>query len=419
MKQLLIRHSSPLCGEICISGSKNAALPILAASLLSTEPVRIANIPNLSDIKILCEILTCLGCTVNTKGGHVLSVDASQVKNLIAPYDLAGKIRASFLIMGPLLARFGKVRMALPGGCPIGSRPVNLHLKGFAALGAEISQGYGYIELRAPRLTGARLYFDFPSVGATENILMAATLADGVSILENAAAEPEIVDLANFLCSMGASISGAGTDTIRVQGVPYLCGTDYTIIPDRIEAGSFMIATAITRGDVTLRGVICDHLKPVTAKIQEAGAKVFTNDESIRVCADSPFHSLDIKTLPFPGFPTDMQAQMMALLSTANGTSIITETIFENRFMHAAELTRMGADIQIEGRTAVIKGTKRLTGSRVCATDLRAGASLALAGLAADGYTTISGIHHLVRGYENFDQKLRTLGADAEFITLS
>lgn len=415
MKKLVIRHSPPLSGDILISGSKNAALPILAGCLLCGDTIRLSNLPHLTDVRVICEILRSLGCKIIRENKSTMLLDASDITGFAAPYGLAGKMRASFLIMGPMLARFGKIRISLPGGCPIGSRPVNLHLKGFAALGAEISQGHGYVELSAPRLTGTRLYLDFPSVGATENILMASVLADGVTMIENAAAEPEIVDLANFLCSMGAQITGAGTDTIRVQGVPHLHGTDYAIIPDRIEAGSFMIAAAMTQGDVTLRGVICDHLKPVTAKLREFGAQVTVGDDSVRVRATEVRSPLDIKTLPFPGFPTDLQAQMMALLSVTKGTSIITETIFENRFMHAAELRRMGADIKIEGRTAIVEGRNTLTGSEVCATDLRAGASLVLAGLAAKGCTTVAGVHHIERGYENLDQKLRALGADVEF----
>ena len=414
MKKLIIRKSPPLRGNVKISGSKNAALPILAASLLSCEPVRLSNIPALSDIVVICEILEQLGCRIFSDGKSSLLIHSSDIHSFVAPYELTGKIRASFLIIGPMLARFGKIRLSLPGGCPIGTRPVDLHLKGLAALGAEISQGYGYIELSAHKLRGTRFYLDFPSVGATENILTASVLADGITIIENASAEPEIVDLASFLCSMGASIHGAGTDTIRVKGVSHLHGTNYSIIPDRMEAGTFMVAAAMTQGDITLHNVIPDHVKPVTAKLREMGASISCSDDTLHIRSDNTVHRLDIKTLPFPGFPTDMQAQMMALLSLAEGTSIITETIFENRFMHVAELVRMGANIKIEGRTAIIKGMSQLTGANVCATDLRAGASLALAGLSAEGETTISAIHHIERGYENFAHKLRLLGADTE-----
>ena len=418
MNKLILRPSPPLQGEIHVSGSKNAALPILAASILADGPVELQNVPALTDVSAMCEILECLGCRVDLNGDGNCRIDAQNITNYIAPYDLASKMRGSFLIMGPMLAKYGKIRISLPGGCPIGSRPVDLHLKGFAALGAEINQGYGYIEVSAARLRSTKVYLDFPSVGATENILMAATLAEGITTLENAAVEPEIVDLANFLCSMGAIIYGAGTDTIKIHGVSLLSGTMHSIISDRIEAGSFMVAAAITRGNVRICNIIPDHLKPITAKLRETGAEIAAEDSCITVRAGGNFNPIDVKTLPFPGFPTDMQAQMMALLSVTEGTSIITETIFENRFMHAAELNRMGANIKVEGRTAVIEGTTELTGSQVKATDLRAGASLVLAGLVAKGCTEISDIYHIERGYDALDIKLQSLGANIEKISL-
>jgi UDP-N-acetylglucosamine 1-carboxyvinyltransferase len=414
MSNYIIASSRPLKGNLRVSGSKNSVLPILAACLLTDEDNTLTEIPGLNDVNVMCELLASLGasCHYPNINGQI-KINCSNIKSTIAPYELVNKMRASFLIMGPLLARTGSAKIPLPGGCAIGTRPVDLHLKGFAAMGAEISYGHGFVEANiAKRLIGNKIYLDFPSVGATENIMMAACLADGITILENAATEPEITDLATFLCSMGADIKGAGTDTIRIYGVENLRGSIHSIIPDRIEAGTFMVAAAITGGDVTLENVEPDHLRPVTAKLREAGVDVIENDNCIRVYSSGSIKSVDIKTLPYPGFPTDMQAQMTALMSRAEGTSIITETIFENRYMHVGELKRMGANIKIDGRTAVIEGTKNLLGAKVASTDLRAGAALILAGLAADGTTEISNIEHIERGYDRIHEKLRSLGAD-------
>lgn len=417
--KFIIKKSDCLYGTVEISGSKNAAIPILAATLLTAGKTRLNNVPNLTDITVICEILTCLGARIEHPAKNCITVDATCINHTVAPYDLTSKMRGSFLVMGPLLARMKQVRLSLPGGCPIGSRPVDLHLKGFATLGAKIKKGFGFAEVSCKKLMGGKIYLDFPSVGATENILMAAVLAEGITTIENAAAEPEIADLANFLSAMGANISGAGTDTITVCGVKELKPTAYTIMPDRIEAGSFMIASAITGGDVIVSGVIPEHIKPITAKLLEIGTIIDPLENAIRVRGCGRHTAVDIKTLPFPGFPTDMQAQMMALLSVSGGTGIVTESIFENRFMHAQELCRMGANIKVEGHCAVVEGTKRLTGAKVTASDLRAGAALVLAGLNANGTTEVYDIHHIDRGYENLDGKLRTLGADIERISYS
>lgn len=397
-------------GSITVDGAKNAALPILAASMLCGEECTIRSVPKLSDVAKMNELLKYIGCevrhkvkTVTIKAGNHLSGDA--------PYELVGTFRASFLVAAPLLARLGYAKICLPGGCAIGSRPIDLHLKGFAALGAKIFFRGGFIELSADKLEGAKIYLDFPSVGATENLIMAATLATGKSIIENAATEPEITDLANFINAMGGDVRGAGTDTVTVTGVKKLHGTDYTIIPDRIEAGTFMTAVAMTGGRVGIKNIIPIHIKPVTAKLREAGAEIKEYGDSISVCVDKPLKPLDIKTLPFPGFPTDMQAQFMALASKTAGTSVIVETIFENRFMHAAELGRMGANIKITGRTAVVEGIKNLSAAKVRATDLRAGAALIIAGLTAEGKTVIEDDGHIDRGYDNIEKKLKKLGA--------
>ncbi len=410
--KFIIRKSDGLCGTVKISGSKNAAIPILAATLLAEGTSTLENVPALTDITVMCEILTCLGAQVSKNENHCVAVDTTTIRHTIAPYDLTSKMRGSFLVMGPLLARMKKVRLSLPGGCPIGARPVDLHLKGFACLGANITKGFGFVEVTCKKLVGNKIYLDFPSVGATENILMAAVLAEGVTTIENAAAEPEIADLAVFLSSMGAQISGAGTDSIVVHGVKKLVPTAHTIMPDRIEAGSFMVASAITKGNVTLEGVVPEHLKPLTAKLREIGADIEDIGTRLTIRGQKHYTATDVMTLPFPGFPTDMQAQMMSLLSVADGTGIVTETIFENRFMHAPELCRMGANIKVEGRCAVIEGTNALTGAKVVASDLRAGAALVLAGLCAKGTTEVYDIYHIDRGYEQFDGKLRALGAD-------
>ncbi|MDF2988914.1 MAG: UDP-N-acetylglucosamine 1-carboxyvinyltransferase [Eubacterium sp.] len=416
MAKYVISEGVPLKGKVRVDGAKNSVLPIMAASLLGESKSIIEEVPDLYDVKMMCDLIRSLGAEVEPlPGNNSISFHARNITNSTAPYELVNKLRASFLIMGPMLARTGYVRVALPGGCAIGSRPVDLHLKGFTTLGAEITQGHGYIEAkRNKRLAGNKIYLDFPSVGATENILMAAVLAEGQTSIENAAIEPEIVDLANYLNEMGACIRGAGTDTIRIIGVDKLQGCTHTIIPDRIEAGTYMVAAAITNGDVEIQNVVPDHLKPIIAKLKETGLEISEELSSIRIKSNGSLKPVDVKTLPYPGFPTDMQAQMTSLLSCTQGTSIVTETIFENRFMHVSELKRMGANIKIDGRTAVIEGKLCLTGATVKATDLRAGAALVLAGLAAEGATEIGEIQHIDRGYYNLDQKLKALGAKIE-----
>jgi len=413
LEKLIVRGGASIRGTVKVSGAKNAVLPIIAASLLSEGACTLQDIPNLADVASICRVIEKLGARV-CRGDKEINISVPDLKEVEAPYEYVRLMRASFLVMGPLLARAGRAVMPLPGGCAIGTRPIDLHLKGFKALGAKIIYGHGCIEAVAERLKGSQIYLDFPSVGATENLIMAASLARGATVIENAAEEPEIVDLVNFLNAMGARIKGAGTKIIRVEGVPRLSGTVHTVIPDRIEAGTFLTAVAITGGDVLVDNVICDHLKPVTAKLREAGVRVEENENSIRVSSDSELQPVDIKTMPYPGFPTDMQAQLMAVLCLARGTSMITETVFENRFMHANELKRMGARIKIEGRTAVVQGVPRLTGAPVKATDLRAGAALVLAGLAAEGRTEIGNIFHIDRGYDRLEEKLRGLGADIQ-----
>lgn len=411
METLLIRGGKPLTGSVKVSGAKNAVLPIMAASLLGSEyPSTIEDVPHLQDVRTMKAVLESLGVQCQLLNNQ-LQIDATEIHSVEAPNDLVVQMRASFLIMGPLLARMGRVRVSLPGGCAIGSRPIDQHLKGFEALGAEIHLEQGCVEARANRLIGTQIYLDIPSVGATENIMMAATLAHGETVIENAAEEPEIVDLANYLNAMGAKIRGAGTGTIRIEGVDQLRGTAHTVIPDRIEAGTYMTAIAITGGDAFVEGAIADHLKPVTAKLREMGVYVSEEETGIHVVATHPLKSVDIKTMPYPGFPTDMQAQFMALLSVAQGASMVTETIFENRFMHVPELIRMNADIRVDGRVAVIEGGE-LQGAQVTATDLRAGAALIIAGLAASGTTEVRGLHHIDRGYVNIVEKLAAMGAD-------
>ncbi|AEV67048.1 UDP-N-acetylglucosamine 1-carboxyvinyltransferase [Acetivibrio clariflavus] len=414
MPKLIVSESKPLKGTVRVSGAKNSVLPILAASLLGDRESIIEEIPYLSDVKIMCDLLKSFGAKVEFSDNKTkLRIDSNSINNAIAPYELVNKMRASILVMGPLLAKMGVAKISLPGGCAIGSRPVDLHLKGFAAMGAEITQDHGYIEARVNgRLRGNKIYLDFPSVGATENIMMAAVLAEGQTIIENAAIEPEIVDLATYLTTMGADIKGAGTDTIKINGVDSLKGATHAVIPDRIEAGTFMVAAAITAGDVRIENVVPDHLKPITAKLREAGVEVSEELSSIHVKSDGNIKPIDIKTHPYPGFPTDMQSQMTSLMTRAEGTSMVIETIFENRFMHLAELKRMGANVKIEGRSAIIEGRCKLTGARVKATDLRAGAALILAGLTAEGITEITDIEHIERGYVNIHEKLNQLGAD-------
>lgn len=416
MEKLIVKGGNRLVGAVKTSGAKNAVLPIIAASILGTTPSHLDEVPMLEDVHTISEVLKCLGLAVEcSPEKNVLDIDSTEITSYEAPYELVRTMRASFLVMGPLLARIGKARISMPGGCAIGARPIDIHLKGFEALGVKIEQGHGYIEASAPEgLKGTSIYFDFPSVGATENIMMAASLAEGTTILENAAEEPEIVDLANYLNKMGAKIRGAGTDTIRIEGVEKLHGADYTIIPDRIEAGTYMIAAAMTGGDIVVKNVLPEHQKPLIAKLREAGAVVEEDIDKVRVIGKNPLKAVSIKTLPYPGFPTDMQAQMMAMMVIAEGRSKVTETVFENRFMHVVELNRMGAQISTEGRSAVIDGPCKLTGCDVRATDLRAGAAMILAGLVAEGTTRIGDLHHIDRGYENIVAKLKNLGADIE-----
>lgn len=413
MERLIVKGGNRLVGTVKTSGAKNAVLPIIAASILGTSPSRLDEIPALEDVRTICAVLECLGIKVDASEPHTLKIDSREITSCEAPYELVRSMRASFLVMGPLLARKGYARISQPGGCAIGTRPIDLHLKGFEALGVKIEQGHGYIEASAPEgMTGANIYLDFPSVGATENIMMAAAMANGTTVLENPAEEPEIVDLANYLNQMGARVRGAGTNVITIEGVPELHGVQHSVIPDRIEAGTYMIAAAMTGGDVIIENVLPEHQKPLIAKLREAGALVEEDIDRIHVVGSGKLKAVDIKTLPYPGFPTDMQAQMMAMLSVAEGRSKITETVFENRFMHVVELNRMGANITTEGRSAVINGPAHLTGCTVRATDLRAGAAMILAGLVAEGATEICDIYHIDRGYEEIAAKLTRLGAD-------
>jgi len=415
MEKLIINGGHRLEGRVKISGAKNAVLPIIAATLLGQDgPSLLDEVPALEDVHTISEVLTELGVKVQFDSEKdTLFVDSSVIASCEAPYELVRKMRASFLIMGPLLARCGEAKISLPGGCAIGTRPIDLHLKGFEALGAEIEIGHGFIQASAPHgLKGARIYLDFPSVGATENIMMAACMAQGQTILENPAQEPEIIDLANYLNVMGAKVRGAGTNVIKIDGVTKLIGKNYTIIPDRIEAGTYMVAAAMTRGDVYIENAISEHLKPVIAKLKEAGVTIEEDVNGIRVTCDKQTKAVDVKTMPYPGFPTDMQAQFMAMLTVSEGTGLVTETVFENRFMHVDELKRMGSNIKIDGRTSVVEGVPKLTGCQVKATDLRAGAAMVLAGLVADGETQVGYIHHIDRGYDHLVTKLCGLGAD-------
>lgn len=417
MAKILVKQSPPLQGKVRISGAKNAALPILAASILSTEDVYLEDVPELKDVEIMCEVLRSLGVKVEKTGKNTLVINGSGLNNYVTDYNLMNKMRASFLVMGPLLARMGRTVNSLPGGCNIGSRPIDLHLKGFNLLGAKVTEDEATISAVAEELQGTTIYLDFPSVGATENIMMAATLAKGETYIENAAMEPEIVDLSNFLRKMGAKVQGAGTSTIRIKGVDELKGARHQIIPDRIEAGTFMVAAAMTGGDVLVENVISSHMKPVIAKLIESGAEVIEDEESVRVIGGKDLKPIKIKTLPYPGFPTDMQAQFMALMTKLKGENIVLETVFENRFMHANELVKMGANIKCEDREAVIIGGTPLKGAKVKATDLRAGAALILAGLTAQGTTEIGDIFHIDRGYEDIEMKFRNLGANIERVT--
>lgn len=415
MEKIIVRGGKRLSGTVKVEGAKNAVLPVLAATLLaSVGKSVIRDVPALSDVYTINEVLRFLNAGVEFNNNQVIVTASSELKDE-APFEYVRKMRASVLVMGSLLARNGRARVALPGGCAIGSRPIDQHLKGFEAMGAKVRVGNGFIEAEVEdRLKGAKIYLDFPSVGATENIMMAATLAKGTTIIENVAKEPEIVDLANFLNSMGAKVRGAGTGTIRIEGVDYLVGAEHSIIPDRVEAGTFMVAAAITEGNVLVKGAVPEHLTSLIAKMEEMGVTIIEEDEGIRVIGNDQLKAVDIKTMPHPGFPTDMQSQMMALLLRARGTSMITETVFENRFMHVEEFRRMNADIKIEGRSVIMNGPSNLQGAEVAATDLRAAASLILTGLVADGVTRVTELKHLDRGYVNFHEKLALLGADIE-----
>jgi UDP-N-acetylglucosamine 1-carboxyvinyltransferase len=410
--KIVIRGGRKLIGEVRVSGSKNAALPILISSLLTSEPCVYRSVPELRDIDTTLKLLSGLGARAEKTGASEVTIRAAQVADVEAPYDLVKTMRASFLVLGPLLSRFGRARVSTPGGCAIGTRPVNLHLKGLAQMGAAIDLVHGYVEAKARRLRGAKIYMDLPSVGATENLMMAAALAEGVTVIENAAKEPEIADLARALNGMGAKVEGAGRDVITIEGVKELHGVSHRVIPDRIEAGTFMIAAALTGGDITLRDARADHLDAFLLKLREAGVKIRVEGEAIRVEGEGRTKGMDVTTLPYPGFPTDLQAQTMVLASVSDGVSVVTETVFENRFMHALELMRMGADIRLEGNRAVVQGVKTLSGAPVMATDLRASVSLILAGLVADGVTEVTRIYHLDRGYEQVEKKLARLGAD-------
>ncbi|MBO8159324.1 UDP-N-acetylglucosamine 1-carboxyvinyltransferase [Thermosyntropha sp.] len=415
MGKLIVRGNMPLKGQITISGSKNSILPIMAASIMSNEEVVLTGVPDLEDINVMAEALTTLGARIKRED-DVLIIDSRSISSYEIPENISRKMRASNLVMGALLARFREAKVAYPGGCNIGSRPVDLHLKGFESLGYKVNAEAGFMEGKAVNIKGTEIMLDFPSVGATENIMMAASMVPGTTIIRNAAREPEIVDLQNFLNRMGAKVKGAGLDTIRIEGVKYLEGVQHTVIPDRIEAGTFMVAAVITRGEVCLNNVIVEHVQPVVAKLKEIGAEIYNCNAGIRVTGSRNLRAADIKTMPYPGFPTDMQPQIMALLSTVKGTSVVVETIFDNRFMHVQELRRMGADIKVEGRVAIIKGKKYLEGASVEATDLRAGAALVLAALSAVGESEITGVYHIDRGYEKLHIKLKNLGADIERI---
>ncbi|MDE9940669.1 UDP-N-acetylglucosamine 1-carboxyvinyltransferase [Staphylococcus pseudintermedius] len=419
MDRIIVKGGNTLKGEVGIEGAKNAVLPILTASLLASDgKSELVNVPALSDVETINNVLSVLNAKIKYKEKQQsVTVDASKDLSEEAPYEYVSKMRASILVMGPLLARLGRAKVALPGGCAIGSRPIEQHLKGLEALGAEIHQEAGYIYAEAPQgLVGNEIHFDFPSVGATQNIMMAASLAKGRTVIENVAREPEIVDLANYINEMGGDIKGAGTDTVIINGVESLKGVKHAIIPDRIEAGTLMIAAAITRGDVLVKGAIKEHMTSLVYKLEEMGVELDYTEEGIRVTAPEKLQPVDIKTLPHPGFPTDMQSQMMALLLTAEGHKVVTETVFENRFMHVAEFKRMNAQISVEGRSAKIEGKSALQGAQVKATDLRAAAALILAGLVADGETIVTELKHLDRGYVDFHGKLKSLGANIERI---
>ena len=417
MEQFVIKGGTSLRGEVEIGGAKNAALAILAASIMTDETVTIDNLPDVRDINVLIGAMEDIGAIVERVDRHTVKINGSRIQRLSVDYEYIKKIRASYYLLGALLGKYKKAEVALPGGCEIGSRPIDLHIKGFKALWADVDSSYGLISAKAQRLVGSHIYMDKVSVGATINVMMAAALAEGKTVIENAAKEPHVVDVANFLNSMGANIRGAGTDVIRIVGVEKLHRTEYSVIPDQIEAGTFMCAAAVTGGDVLIKNVIPKHLEATTAKLLDAGCQVEEYDDAVRVFGDGVLRSTQVTTLPYPGFPTDMQPQMTVVLGIAQGTSTVTESIFENRFKYVDELSRMGANIQVEGNVAIIRGVERYTGARVCAPDLRAGAALVVAGLAADGVTVVDDIYYIQRGYENLEGKLRQLGAQIEKVS--
>lgn len=414
MEQFVIKGGNSIRGEVEIGGAKNAALAILAAAIMTDETVTVENLPDVRDINIMLDALSDIGAVIERVDRHTARINGSTIGQLSVDYEYIKKIRASYYLLGALLGKYRSAEVALPGGCVIGSRPIDLHVKGFKALGADVDISYGLISVKAERLIGNHIYMDKVSVGATINVMMTAALAEGKTVIENAAKEPHVVDVANFLNSMGANIRGAGTDVIRIVGVEKLHKTEYSVIPDQIEAGTFMCAVAATKGDVLIKNVIPKHLEATSAKLIEAGCRIQEFDDAVRVIADGPLVHTQITTLPYPGYPTDMQPQMTAVLGMADGTSTVTESIFENRFKYVDELARMGADIQVESNIAIIRGVTGYTGARVCAPDLRAGAALVIAGLAADGITIVDDIHYIQRGYENFEGKLRQLGAQIE-----
>ena len=417
MEQYAIKGGNPLVGEVEIGGAKNAALPILAASVMTDDTVYIDNMPDVRDTNVLIRAMQEIGVSIERTGRHSVKINAGQISNLVVENESIRKIRAGYYLLGAMLGKYRHAEVALPGGCDIGCRAIDQHIKGFKALGAEVVIENGLIKTRAEKLVGTHIYMDCVSVGATINVMMAATLAEGKTIIENAAKEPHVVDAANFLNSMGANIKGAGTDVIRIRGVARLHGTEYAVIPDQIEAGTFMFAAALTKGDVTVKNVIPKHLESISAKLIEIGCEIEESDDCMRVVASKPLKHTHVKTLPYPGFPTDMQPQITAALAIAGGTSIVTDTIFENRFKYVDELIRMGANIKVEGTTAIIEGVKSFTGANLSAPDLRAGAALVLAGLSAEDFTTVDDIHFIARGYEDFHLKLQALGAQIELIS--
>ncbi|MBQ8591641.1 MAG: UDP-N-acetylglucosamine 1-carboxyvinyltransferase [Lachnospiraceae bacterium] len=417
MEQYIIKGGNPLVGEVEIGGAKNAALPILAAAVMTDETVIIENMPDVRDTNVLIQAMESIGVIVERVDRHTVKINASQIHTLVIEDDFIKKIRASYYLLGALLGKYKRAEVSLPGGCNIGSRPIDQHIKGFKALGAEVEISHGLIRTEAKKLVANHIYLDVVSVGATINVMMAAVMAEGKTTIENAAKEPHVVDLANFLNSMGANIKGAGTDVIRIKGVEKLHKTEYAIIPDQIEAGTFMFAAAVTKGDVTVKNVIPKHLESISAKLLEIGCEIEESDDAVRVVAAKPLTHTHVKTLPYPGFPTDMQPQIAVALGLSQGTSIVTESIFENRFKYVDELTRMGANIKVEGNTAIIDGVPKYTGASITVPDLRAGAALVMAALAAEGYSTMDDIRYIERGYEDFPQKLQNLGAQIAKVT--